>query len=106
MNYNVKGQLVGPKAASFGVIQPLIHKIENENDVQSVNSNMCLIFFAKEGVEVSYIENLAIQIKDSILTFKVNGTDLWPSRLTNFLFNETLDNQIVLTDMSIPIGKK
>lgn len=85
MDCSVKGELIGPKAASFGVIKgppPLINKIVNEDDVGLVNASKCLMFFAKDEVEISYIESLATQIKDRIVTFKVDGSDLWPSRLT------------------------
>lgn len=72
-------------AANFGVLKgppPLVGKIEDNDDIQLVNTNKCLIFFAKHEVEISYIENLATQIKDRMLTFKVSGSDLWPSRLS------------------------
>lgn len=38
------------------------------------------------------------------MTFRVNGTDVWPGRLTDYLFQTECDDQIVLTDMTIPKG--
>jgi len=64
------------------------------------------MFFTKDDVKVNYIESLANQIKDRMLTFKVNGTDEWTSKLAMKLFEEELDDQIIITDMSIPKGYK
>jgi len=56
MDCSVQGELVGPKAALMGVFkgpQPLINKIEDDDDVALVNANKCLMFFAKDEVEIS-----------------------------------------------------
>jgi len=85
---------------------PLVNRIETQEDVALVNANKCLMFFAKEDAEVSYLERLAAQLQGRIVTFKVNGADLWPSRLTQYLFEAELEDQIVLTDMTLPKGYK
>jgi len=67
LDCSVKGELIGPKAASVGVFKgppPLINKINDNDDVELVNSNKCLMFFTKDDVKVNYIESLANQIKD------------------------------------------
>jgi len=109
MDCSVTGELVGPKAAELGVFKgppPLVNKIEDNDDVELVNTNKCLMFITNDEVKISYIESLASQIKDRIITFKVSGSDVWPSRLTQYLFEEELDDQIVLTNMAIPKGYK
>lgn len=81
MDCSVKGELLGPRAASFGVFKgppPLINNIANKDDMDLVNENKCLMFFVKDKVKVNYIELLAKTIKDRMLTFKVNGTDQYP----------------------------
>jgi len=75
-----------------------------EDEVQIINTKKCILFYTTK--DVLFIEQVADAVKERLITFKVTGSDQWPNSLSQYLFKESLDDTVVITDMSIPKGYK
>jgi len=75
-----------------------------KDEIQIINTKKCILFYTTK--DVLFIEQVADAVKERLITFKVTGSDQWPNSLSQYLFKESLDDTVVITDMSIPKGYK
>lgn len=76
----------------------------SDDEVQIINTKKCLLFLST--AELAWVEELASEVKGKLTTFLVNGEDRMPTSLANYLFKQTLNDTVIITDMSIPKGYK
>jgi len=76
----------------------------DQDGVEIVQTKKCVLFYTTK--DVLLIEQVAAAVKERLVTFKVAGSDEIPNSLSQYLFQESLDDTVVITDLSIPKGYK
>lgn len=79
----------------------MLNKLGNDQ-IEIVNTKKCAFFYT---TKVDYITEIAEYLRErNIITFNIEENDELSNSLSNYLIKKELNDQLLITDMSLPKG--